>query len=129
MSQISSQVNFQRLSIGIGCSSRATSDDVLALIKSCVDEVVPDTVLATLDSRSHMGEAVASILGLPLMLFSASTLALITGSTIESSLALRNSGTPSVAEASALAALGPQARLVVPRHTGRLCTCAVAVLP
>ena len=129
MSQSSSQVDFQRLSIGIGCSSRATSDDVLALIKSCVKEVFPDTVLATLDSRSRMGEAVANLLGLPLMLFSASTLALITGTTIESSLALRSSGTRSVAEASALAALGPQARLVVTRHTGRLCTCAVAVLP
>ncbi len=129
MSQTPSQVSVQRLSIGIGCSSRVTSDDVLTLIRICVEEVVPDTVLATLDSRSHMGEAVANILGLPLMLFSASTLALITGTTIESSSALRSSGTSSVAEASALAALGPQARLVVPRHTGRLCTCAVAVLP
>ena len=129
MNQTSSRVSLPRLSIGFGCSSRASSEDILTLIKSCVEEVAADTVLATLDSRSPMGEAVASLLGLPLMLFSASTLALVAGTTIESSLALRTSGTPSVAEASALAALGPKARLVVPRHTGRLCTCAVAVLP
>lgn len=128
MSQATLQIHAQRLAIGFGCSSQATSDDVLALIKSCVTEIVPETTLATLDSRSHMGEAVASVLGLPLMLFSAATLASITGATIQSPFALRRSGTSSVAEASALAALGPHARLTVPRKTGRFCTCAVAVL-
>jgi cobalt-precorrin 5A hydrolase len=125
----SDKVMIQHLSIGMGCSSRAVSDDVVALILACVGQVVPDTVLATLDSRSCMGETVAAALGLRLMLFPASALARVAGIATRSQIALRSSGTPSVAEAAALIALGPQARLSLPRRTGRLCTCAVAVLP
>jgi cobalt-precorrin 5A hydrolase len=125
----SDKVMIQHLSIGMGCSSRAVSDDVVALILACVGQVVPDTVLATLDSRSRMGEKVATALGLRLMLFPASALARVAGIATRSQIALHNSGTPSVAEAAALIALGPQARLSLPRRTGRLCTCAVAVLP
>jgi cobalt-precorrin 5A hydrolase len=123
------KVMIQHLSIGMGCSSRAVSDDVVALILTCVGEVVPDTILATVDSRSRMGETVAAALGLRLMLFPASALARVVGIATQSQIALRNSGTPSVAEAAALIALGPEARLSLPRRTGRLCTCAVAVLP
>jgi cobalt-precorrin 5A hydrolase len=123
------KVMIQHLSIGMGCSSRAVSDDVVALILTCVGEVVPDSILATLDSRSRMGETVAAALGLRLMLFPASALARVTGIATPSQIALRSSGTPSVAEAAALIALGPEARLSLPRRTGRLCTCAVAVLP
>jgi cobalt-precorrin 5A hydrolase len=123
------KVMIQHLSIGMGCSSRAVSDDVVALILACVGEVVPDTILATLDSRSRVGEAVAGALGLRLMLFPASALAQIAGIATQSQIALRSLGTASVAEAAALIALGPEARLSLPRRTGRLCTCAVAVLP
>lgn len=123
------KVMIQHLSIGMGCSSRAASDDVVALILTCVGEVVPDTILATLDSRSRMGETVAAALGLRLMLFPASELARVAGIATQSQIALRSSGTPSVAEAAALIALGPEARLSLPRRAGRLCTCAVAVLP
>lgn len=123
------KVMIQHLSIGMGCSSRAVSDDVVALILTCVGEVVPDTILATLDSRSRMGETVAAALGLRLMLFPASELARVAGIATQSQIALRSSGTPSVAEAAALIALGPEARLSLPRRAGRLCTCAVAVLP
>ena len=123
----------QRLAIGIGYASRATLDDLLTLIHGCVVEIAPGTILTTLnrhsDSRSHLGKVVADTLGLQLMLFSADTLAQATGVKSYSSMALRLSGTPSVAEASALSALGPEARLSLPRQTGRFCTCAVAVLP
>ncbi|WP_433985081.1 cobalamin biosynthesis protein [Tunturiibacter empetritectus] len=43
-------------------------------------------------------------------------------------LAASRVGTANVAEASALASLGPTANLILPRQTGRFCTCAVAVL-
>lgn len=118
----------QHVSIGIGCSSRATVDDVLSLIKSCAAEIVPGSVVATLDRRATMGEAVATSLGLRLMLFSANILAQVSGVTNHSSLAAAKVGASSVAEAAALAALGPGARLAVTRQTGRFCTCAVAVL-
>jgi cobalt-precorrin 5A hydrolase len=117
------------LSIGIGCSSRATSDDVIQLIRSCVTELLPNSLLATLDRCASVAETVATSLGLQLMLFPASALAQVAGTTVHSELALARTGTPSVAEASALLSLGPQARLIVPRQTGHLCTCAVAVLP
>ncbi len=123
------KVMIQHLSIGMGCSSRAVSDDVVALILESVGEVMPDTILATLDSRSGMGETVAIALGLRLMLFPASALARVAGTSTPSQFALLRFGTPSVAEAAALIALGSEARLSVPRRTGRLCTCAVAVLP
>jgi cobalt-precorrin 5A hydrolase len=119
----------QHLSIGMGCSSRAVSDDVVTLVLACVGEVVPDTILATIESRSCMGETVAAALGLRLMLFPASALARVAGIATESEIALRCSGTRSVAEAAALIALGPEARLSLTRRIGRLCTCAVAVLP
>lgn len=62
------------------------------------------------------------------MVFSADVLAQVSGVTNSSSLASATVGTPSVAEAAALAALGPTARLAVTRQTGRFCTCAVAVV-
>ncbi len=81
-----------------------------------------------LDRCSGMGESVAAALGLKLVLFPAHTLAQVPGTTVRSTVAANHAGTPSVAEAAALFALGPQARLLVPRTTGHLCTCAVAVL-
>jgi cobalt-precorrin 5A hydrolase len=123
------QAMIQHLSIGIGCSSRASSDDVIRLIEAWVPEILPDSVVATLDRRASIGEIVATTLGLRLVLFPASTLAQVAGITTLSSVALDKTSTANVAEASALASLGPAARLLVRRQTGRFCTCAVAVLP
>jgi cobalt-precorrin 5A hydrolase len=123
------QAMTQRSAIGFGCTSRAASEDILHLIRSCVPAVLPDTLLATLDRCAAIGESVASSLGLKLLLFPASALAQVSTITIHSTTAFEKTGTPSVAEASALLALGPQARLIVSRQTGLLCTCAVAVLP
>ncbi len=117
------------LAIGFGCSSGATADDIVELIEASVDAMPPDTLIATLDRRGDMGELVSQILGLGLRLFPAKALAQVAGTTTQSPAALARIGTDSVAEAAALAALGPAARLLVPRRTGRLCTCAVAVLP
>jgi cobalt-precorrin 5A hydrolase len=122
-------IQHQHLSIGIGCSSRATSDDVIRLIESSVGSIPSGTVIATLDRRASIGEIVASTLGLRLVLFPASTLASVNGITTYSSLALAKTRTANVAEASALAALGPSASLIAPQTKGRFCTCAVAALP
>jgi cobalt-precorrin 5A hydrolase len=116
-------------SIGIGCSSRATASDVIQLIQECVSEIAPYSILATLDRCSSIGEDVAATLKLRLMLFPAAVLAPIRGIKSQSPLAASKVGTSSVAEASALASLGPMARLILPRQTGRFCTCAVAILP
>lgn len=117
----------ERLSIGIGHSSRACSDDIIHLIQSSVEEIPAGSILATLDRRAAMGESVASILGLRLVLFPVNMLAKIAGTTSPSPLALSATGTANVAEAAALASLGPFARLLVAKTKGRFCTCAVAV--
>lgn len=124
-----SPMQFQQLSIGIGCSSRAESEDVVRLVRAFIDPLPRDTLLATIDRRASIAIIVASVLGLRLILFPASVLASITGVTAHSLLALSKTQTANVAEASALASLGLSARLIVPKQNGRLCTCAVAGLP
>lgn len=119
----------QHISIGFGCSSRATVEDVISLIEGCLVEIVPGSIVATLDRCTSMGEAVATSLGLRLMVFPTNVLSQITGVTSHSLLASAKVGTSSVAEAAALASLGPAAQLTLPRQAGRFCTCAVAVLP
>jgi cobalt-precorrin 5A hydrolase len=116
-------------SIGIGCSSRATASDVIELIHQCVNEIAPGTVVATLDRCSSVAEIVAAALRLRLVLFPARVLSHVRGVQTYSLLGALTVNTASVAEASALASLGPTARLILPRRTGRFCTCAVAVLP
>ena len=118
----------QRLSIGFGCTSRADSSDIVRLIQASVDPIPQGSLLATLDRRAPMGEIVARRLGIALVVFPASTLSAIAGTTTHSPLALARTRTPNVAEAAALASLGPDARLVVARTQGRLCTCAVAAV-
>lgn len=116
-------------SIGIGCSSRAVASDVIELIQRCVSEIAPYSMVATLDRCSSVAEVVAAALGLRLVLFPASFLSHVRGVQSHSVLAASRVGTANVAEASALASLGPMARLILPRQTGRFCTCAVAVFP
>jgi hypothetical protein len=126
---VTDMIQHVHLSIGIGCSSRAYSDDVIRLIEASVDQIPSGALIATLDRRASMGEIVASNLGLRLVLFPASILAAVAGVTTHSSLALSKTRTANVAEASALASLGPSARLIAPQTKGRFCTCAVAALP
>jgi cobalt-precorrin 5A hydrolase len=134
-----------KFAIGIGSSTRAGSEDILQLIEACMIEgcmtqhrgiaasgsgnVLASTVLASIDRRGAIVSTAATTLGLPLLLFPASILAGIPGTSTQSARALKALHTASVAEASALASLGSGARLVVPRRTGRFCTCAIAALP
>ena len=72
---VTDMIQHERLSIGFGCSSRACSDDVIRLIEVSVDQIPSGTMLATLDRRASIGEIVASLLGLRLVLIPASILA------------------------------------------------------
>jgi Cobalamin synthesis G C-terminus len=134
----------QQIAIGIGASSKAVVHDILALIQSCIRKVdaatsatttqhptIPTapTILATLDRRSDIASAVASTLGLRLVLFPATVLAEVHGVKTKSTIAARTTGSASIAEAAALAALGDRAHLLLERQTGNQCTCAIAVLP
>jgi cobalt-precorrin 5A hydrolase len=115
--------------IGIGASSSAAAQDLLQLIRECIGTVEPGTLLATLDRRAEIASAAAASLGLRLVLFPASVLAQVQGVKTKSMRSSLTTGSWSIAEASALAALGPQARLILERQIGNRCTCAMAVLP
>lgn len=114
--------------IGFGCTSRATASDIVALIARECGELRAGMLLATLDRRAGLAHAVARELALAVVTFDAAALARVPGTTVSSLRAVRSIGTPSVAEAAALAALGRGSRLVVTRRTGRGCTCARAEL-
>ena len=113
--------------IGVGGTTAATARELLALIAREIGVPTTGAVLATIDRRERLARDVARELGLELVSFDAATLARIPETTIASPRALASVGTPSVAEAAALAAVGHGARLVVTRRTGRACTCALAV--
>jgi cobalt-precorrin 5A hydrolase len=115
--------------IGIGASSDAKLEDVLALIQATVGHIGAWACLATLDRRADLARQVAERLDLELRLFPAEQLAATPGTVTISSRSAGAVGSPSVAEAAALAALGPTGWLAIPRKTGILCTCALAELP
>jgi len=125
---LTAKIQKERLAIGFGCSSLAESEEIVRLIRASIGGIPEDSVLATLDRRAPMGEIVSLLLGVPLVVFSASILSGIRGTTTASPSALANTGTSNVAEAAALAALGSTAQLIVAQTKGRLCTCAVAAL-
>ena len=119
--------------LGFGASSTATVEDVLALVRATTTEVsgAAPLMLATVAAREGLARCVAAALGCKLAIFAPAELARVADEaalTRVSTRALAAIGAPSVAEAAALAALGPRARLIVPRRTGRRCTCALAEL-
>ena len=118
-----------RRAFGIGCSSHATDTELLALIATVASESGPPTILASLDRRAAIAAARARTLGIGVATFSAEALAAIGGTTVTSERATDAVGTPSVAEAAALAAAGSGARLIVERRSSARCTCAVAEAP
>jgi cobalt-precorrin 5A hydrolase len=120
--------------VGFGASSAATVEDVLALVRATAMELhgAATITLATVTAREGLGRGVAAALGCRLAIFAPAELARVADEaalTRISARALAAIGAPSVAEAAALAALGPRARLIVTRRTGRGCTCALAELP
>lgn len=116
----------RRRAVGFGCSSAASVDDVVALLRASIGVVTEATCLATLDRREAIAREVAAALEIELVLFPAAVLAQAHAIVTPSLRASALTGTPSVAEAAALIAAGPGARLVIPRRTGRRCTCALA---
>jgi cobalamin biosynthesis protein CbiG len=116
----------RRRAVGFGCSSAASVDDVVALLRASIGAVTDGTCLATLDRREAIAREVAAALKIELVLFPAAVLAQVHAIVTPSLRAAALTGTPSVAEAAALIAVGPSARLVIPRRTGRRCTCALA---
>jgi len=118
---------------GIGCRKGAAAADISAAIADALARANLTTEALDLIAAPEFksGErgiaAAAAALGVPLVLLAEADLQAAgarTQSRSERVLALM--GVPSVAEAAALAAGGPAARLIVPRMTVGAATCAVA---
>lgn len=123
-----------RLFVGLGCASGAEPDEILQLIKSTLQEAglsrYEIACAASLSSPGRQPALVqtARLLGAPLQLFSAAELEAETPRLLTPSDAVfRRVGCHGVAESAALAAAGPDSRLVIPKTKGGRVTCAVAL--
>jgi cobalt-precorrin 5A hydrolase len=119
---------------GIGCRKGASETEVRVAIAAALDRAglagaAPDLVATAASKGGEPGiAAAAASLGVPLVLVPQNDLEAQAGRTMSRServVALK--GVPSVAEAAALAAGGPAARLVTPRTSVGPATCALAV--
>ena len=115
---------------GFGFRSGVGLASLWAALAVAQREQLRVTHLATASDKLQALAPLAEALGLPLA--GVSTEALAEAFTLTSSAASRAArGTGSVAEASALAAAGPGARLLAPRHISadRMAACAIAEGP
>ena len=117
---------------GIGCRKGASADDVGAAIAHALDRAgfAADGLDLIATSAAKGGEpgiaAAAAALGVPLVLVPQSDLEGASPRTqTRSERVVALTGVPSVAEAAALAAGGPQARLILPRVGVGPATCAL----
>ena len=118
---------------GVGCRKGASAGDIGAVICNALARAgVPATALGLIAAperkRGERGIVVAAAaLGVPLVLVPKAELeAAGARAQTRSQRVLALTGVPSVAEAAALAAAGPQARLIVPRIAAGTATCALA---
>ena len=120
---------------GVGCRKGASMDDIIAVIDAALRSAgLAQTELALIATANFKAEergiaAAAFARGLPLTLIAQADLEAAGARAVTSSeRVLARTGIPSVAEAAALAACGPNARLLGPRTALGPATCALAVL-
>jgi len=118
---------------GIGCRKGASADQIGAAIDAALSRAgLQQAALAMLAAPAVKGgepgiAAAATSLGVPLVLIPQSELEAAGERTVtRSERVVALMGVPSVAEAAALAAGGPAARLVAPRTAVGPATCALA---
>jgi cobalt-precorrin 5A hydrolase len=118
---------------GIGCRKGATADEIDAAIDTALAQAgrAPDalTLIATSDGKGNEAGIIeaAAARGVKLVLVKPADLEAAGARTQSSSPRVKAlMGVPSVAEAAALAAGGPDARLIVSRIVAGPVTCAIA---
>jgi cobalt-precorrin 5A hydrolase len=118
---------------GIGCRKGAGADAVEAAIAAALAHCgLAAQALSFIATSSAKGDevgiaAAASALGVPLVVVPQTALeAAGERTTTKSERVLLHTGVPSLAEAAALAAAGPAARLIAPRIAVGSATCALA---
>jgi cobalt-precorrin 5A hydrolase len=122
----------QTVAIGVGCRAGIGADEIIAAVEATLDEAglaVRPVLMATIqDKRGEPGLALAAArLGLVLVFLPRDVLAAASAAAVtRSDRVVALHGVPSVAETAALAAAGPEARLLVPRRVQGGVTCAIA---
>lgn len=123
-----------RLAVGLGFRKAATAETLAALVGDALARLPGDVAglpvtLATIAEKDRPAlRAAAGRLGIPVAILPKSALAGTDDRiTVASEAARACLGIPSVAEAAALAAAGPGARLVVARIAVADATCAIAL--
>jgi cobalt-precorrin 5A hydrolase len=118
---------------GVGCRKGALAADIeAAIVAAFVRAGIAATELRLIATSAAKGSeagiaAAASAIGVPLVLIPQGDLAAAGERTVtRSERVIALTGVPSVAEAAALAAGGPAARLIVPRIAVGPATCALA---
>lgn len=121
---------------GVGFRAGTTAEEIVALVRRALHEagLAPDapTALATAADRASAPNflTAAGILGLPPHGIEPAALAGADAWVVTRSARIAASrGVGSVAEAAALAAVGPGARLLLPRIVSAGATCALAERP
>ncbi|WP_298091925.1 cobalamin biosynthesis protein [uncultured Sphingomonas sp.] len=112
---------------GFGARASATTTALHAALRLAVQGCQPIAALAAPDDRAALLTELADLLNVPIIALHPQALSEIVTPT-RSSVSLHHRGTGSVAEACALAAAGPGARLLATRHIApdRTATCAIA---
>jgi cobalt-precorrin 5A hydrolase len=120
---------------GIGCRQGASAEEITAVIASALAQAGLTGsalhMIATANSKGgeHGIVAAAAAMGLRLMLVPQEKLvAAGARAQTHSERVIALKGVPSVAEAAALAAAGPSARLLAPRVVLGAATCALAMI-
>ena len=121
------------LTVGVGCERGASPDEAIELVKSALAganlsaQSVACITSLELKADEPAVHVVADALGVLARFFDAPTLEAETPRLLNpSDLVFRETGCHGVAEASALAAAGPDSRLIVPKIKSSRATCAIA---
>jgi cobalt-precorrin 5A hydrolase/precorrin-3B C17-methyltransferase len=124
------------LTIGVGGERGVAEEELLALVEDTLAGHKLSkralAAIASIDLKEDEAavQALAQHLGLPFRVFSATELnAEAARLKTPSVLVMSEVGCPGVAEGAALAAAGPEARLIVAKTKSRRATCAVALSP
>ena len=126
----------RRLAVGIGCERGAAPDEIAALARRCLGTagLAPDAVAGVfsidLKSDEPAVHALADSLGVPTRFLPAPVLEAESPRLRNpSDLVFREVGCHGVAEGAALAAAGPEGKLVVEKTKSARATCAIARAP
>ena len=126
----------RKLALGLGCERGAGAEEVVALTETALAAagLAKDAIacIVSIDLKSDEDAILqaADWLGVPARFFTAETLEAEASRLANPSAAVfAEVGCHGVAEGAALAAAGPEGRLVVPKTKSRRATCAIAQAP